>query len=91
MIQYFGYVFGFWNLLVMLFYGLDKVLAKTHSSRIPEVVLLAFAFLFGGLGALLGFFMFNHKTAKWKFRLLLPLALILNVFIIGYSMYYVAF
>ncbi len=69
-------VLMFWNLIVMLLYGLDKLFAKMHSRRISEFSLLLCAFLLGGFGAILGMVLFNHKTKKMKFRLLVPLAIL---------------
>lgn len=63
-----------WNITVMLVYGLDKMLAKMHHRRISENALLSCAFLFGGCGAILGMVLFNHKTSKMKFRILIPTA-----------------
>ena len=65
------------NLIAFCLYGADKQKARHHKWRIPERVLILFAFLGGALGALLGMFTFHHKTRKWKFRILVPLALIL--------------
>ena len=43
------------------------------------------AFAYGGLGALLGMVVCNHKTAKLKFKLLIPIAILWTVFGIGYG------
>lgn len=68
-----------YNLLVALLYGMDKWKAERGAWRIPEKVLLILAFLLGGAGAAVGMILFHHKSAKWKFRLLVPLALLLNL------------
>ena len=73
-----------WNVVVLLCYGLDKLLAKAKKWRISEQVLLLCAFLLGGLGALMGMVLFHHKTAKMKFRILVPLAMILNGVALGF-------
>ncbi len=72
-----------WNVLVALVYGLDKFFARRRMRRISENGLLVPAFLFGGLGAAMGMILFNHKTSKIKFRLLVPLAFVLNLFMVG--------
>ena len=72
-------IFLIWNTIVMLIYGIDKMLAKMGSRRISEFTLLLCAFLFGGIGALFGMVLFNHKTSKSKFRLLVPTAVITGV------------
>ena len=71
-----------WNLLVFIMYGIDKIKAVNKLSRIPEWVLLFFAFLFGAAGAMFGMIVFNHKTSKIKFRILVPSYVLLNVFLI---------
>jgi len=63
-----------WNLIVMLIYGVDKMQAKAGGRRISEISLLLGAFCFGGLGAMFGMVLFNHKTSKIKFRMLVPFA-----------------
>lgn len=67
-----------WNLAVLFIYGTDKLLAKKRAKRISEKTLLLSALLFGGVGAMFGMVLFNHKTSKMKFRLLIPLDVILN-------------
>ena len=42
-------------------------MAKLKRTRIPELSLLASAFLGGGTGALLGMLLFRHKIRKWYF------------------------
>ncbi len=66
-----------WNIIVMLTYGIDKIKAKKGRRRISEASLLLIAFLFGGIGAMFGMILFNHKTSKIKFRILVPLAVVL--------------
>lgn len=82
-------VFLVWNITVMLIYGTDKLKAKRASRRIRESVLLFCAFALGGWGAMLGMVFFNHKTAKMKFRLLVPTAFMLSIaaiyFVIRYG------
>ena len=68
-----------WNLLVFLLYGLDKYKSIHHKWRIKESILLLTAFLMGGLGALVGMFVFRHKTKHLKFKILVPLAVLFNI------------
>lgn len=58
-------------------YGYDKYLAKRHLWRIPESTLLLLTFFGGSFGALLGMFFFNHKTRKLKFKIFVPLFLLI--------------
>lgn len=76
-----------YNLVVALVFGIDKLRAKSGSWRISERVLLLLAFGLGGVGASLGMLWFNHKTAKPKFRILVPIALILNLALFFFFFY----
>ena len=67
------------NLLAFVLYGVDKLKAKKGAWRIPEATLLLVAFLGGSFGALLGMEIFRHKTKHAKFRILVPLFLILHI------------
>ncbi len=81
--QEFHIVLFLWNVAVALLYGQDKLRAKKGGRRTKELTLIASAFLFGGAGAMFGMVLFHHKTSKMKFRILVPLSVILNaVFII---------
>lgn len=72
-------VFVAWNLIVFGIYGFDKYNAMTKRPRIDERTLLAFAFLFGGLGALLAMQVFRHKTRHRIFRIYVPVAVLINL------------
>ncbi len=82
------YIILVWNIFTMLLYALDKLKAKRRSWRISETALIVPAFLLGSLGALLGMVIFNHKTSKMKFRLLVPLAFFINIAFFIYVYYY---
>jgi len=71
-----------WNVVVFGLYGLDKLKAKKNAWRISEATLVGCAFLMGGLGAFLAMSFFRHKTKHWKFKILVPVALILNVAVV---------
>ena len=68
-----------WNIIVFFMYGIDKLKAKRSKWRINENALIVSAFLFGGIGAALGMIVFNHKTSKTKFRILVPIAVIAGI------------
>ena len=70
------------NVVTFALYGIDKWKAKHDRWRIPEAELLGSAFCLGGVGALLGMIVFHHKTKKWKFRILVPLAVILQAAVV---------
>ena len=80
--NYFLIILLIWNAVVMLVYGIDKLLAKVHKRRISETSLLLCSFLIGGLGAIFGMVLFNHKTSKMKFRILVPLAIIVGILVV---------
>lgn len=68
-----------WNIIVFFMYGIDKLKAKRSKWRISENALIVSAFLLGGIGAALGMIVFNHKTSKTKFRILVPIAVIAGI------------
>ena len=74
----------FMSVIAFLLYGLDKYRAIHHRWRIPEQTLILAALAGGAPGALLGMRMFHHKTRKWKFRILVPLATIAWMALLGY-------
>lgn len=63
----------------MFTYGVDKLKARNGTRRISENCLLTVAFLMGALGALFGMVVFNHKTSKMKFRILVPFFVAINI------------
>ncbi len=67
------------NLITFFIYGIDKYKAKKELWRIPEKVLIFFAFFGGSIGALFGMKIWHHKTKKMKFIILVPLSLIIYV------------
>lgn len=74
--------FSLWNIIVIFLYAIDKRRAKRRGWRISESTLVLSAFFLGSIGAMLGMVLFNHKTSKMKFRLLIPLAFLANVGIV---------
>ena len=71
------------NVIAFFMYGIDKWKAKKNKWRIPEKTLLGAAFLGGSVGALAGMRMFHHKTKHWKFKIGVPMCLVLHV-VLGY-------
>ncbi len=71
-----------WNIITALLYGIDKHCARKKKRRISEKCLILVAFLFGNLGAMLGMIIFNHKTSKTKFRIMIPASFVFNVLVI---------
>ena len=71
-----------WNIIVMFVYGVDKIQAKRGARRISERTLLLCSFLLGGYGAMFGMILFNHKTSKIEFRILVPIAVVVGMMVI---------
>lgn len=61
------------NLIAFILYGVDKKRAIRNEYRISERVLLWMARIGGGIGCWLGIKMFKHKTKHTKFRIVVPL------------------
>ena len=59
--------------------GWDKRQAKRGGPRVPERRLFWVALLGGAAGALLGMYLFRHKTRRWYFRWGLPAMLLLQL------------
>ena len=53
--------------------GSDKRRAKQGARRVPEARLFLLALLGGGVGGLLGMYVFRHKTRHLQFALGFPL------------------
>ena len=75
------------NILGFLIMGLDKHKAKMGDRRIPENTLFTFTVLGGGVGTIAGMYVFHHKTKKMKFKIGMPLILILEILIFIYLRY----
>ena len=75
------------NILGFLIMGIDKQKAKMGNRRIPENTLFMFTVLGGGIGTILGMYIFHHKTKKLKFKVGMPLILILEILIFVYFKY----
>ncbi len=56
------------NLLTLLIYGYDKIIAGSGHVRVPEKILLGLAMVGGTVGAIAGMRLFHHKTAKVEFQ-----------------------
>ncbi|MCL2593439.1 MAG: DUF1294 domain-containing protein [Defluviitaleaceae bacterium] len=76
-----------WNIIVFFLYGIDKQKAKKGKWRINETTLLICTFLMGSVGAFFGMNVFRHKTNKWKFKIGVTLAILLNLAIIFLTAY----
>lgn len=67
------------NVLTFLVYGADKWKARRSKWRIPEDTLIWMAIVGGSVGALLGMYLFRHKTQHKKFKIGVPLILLVQL------------
>jgi len=65
------------NLIAFVLYGIDKKRSTRNEYRIRERTLLWMARLGGGIGSWLGIKSFHHKTKHAKFRIVVPLWMII--------------
>jgi len=78
-----------WNIIVFALYAADKRKAAKNKWRISEATLITCAFLMGGVGAFLGMRILRHKTQHWQFKLLVPLAVIINIAVVVFVVWFV--
>ena len=74
------------NLLSFLSKAIDKWKAKRGAWRIPEQTLISLVLLGGGIGGIIGMYLFKHKTKKPRFYIGFPVILILEIIISIYIM-----
>ena len=67
------------NLIAFLTFGADKRRARRDRRRVRESTLFLLAALGGSIGALLGMYVFRHKTRHWYFCVGIPAILILQI------------
>ena len=72
------------NIVGFLAMLIDKRKAQKGSWRIPEKTLFIITLLGGGIGTILGMYVFRHKTKKLKFTIGLPVILISEIVAIIY-------
>lgn len=70
------------NLFTFLIMGIDKKKAKKGSWRVPEKTLFTLVILGGGIGGIVGMYVFRHKTQKMKFIIGFPLIIIMQIAVI---------
>ena len=73
---------GVISLITMTLYGVDKARAADNRGRIPEITLLTFTALGGGIGAAIGRLIFHHKInlkAKLHFTVTVWAAVITEI------------
>ena len=67
------------NIAAFALFGADKRKARRGDWRISEKALFLSAVLGGSLGALIGMWLFHHKTKHWYFVIGIPAILVLQI------------
>ena len=89
LIQYFKITYIFTYIIIINFIGfifmaIDKYKAKKGYWRISEGTLMIITLLGGGIGTILGIYVFRHKTKKLKFTVGLPTIFISEIIFLIY-------
>lgn len=84
LIRVFAYYLIGLNALTFVLYGLDKWKSRHGRWRIPEAVLLWLAVLGGAPAALMAMTLFRHKTQHNKFRIGVPIILLVQIAVAMY-------
>ncbi len=74
------------NLIAFLAMYIDKRRAKYGKWRIKEHTLFILAFLGGSIGAIVGMYIFRHKTKKMRFVIGFPAILVCEI-VLGIMFY----
>ena len=67
------------NIVAFIAYGIDKLKAERRVRRVPEAVLFLFAYAGGSIGAWLGMKVWHHKTLHNRFRIGIPLIMLVQL------------
>ena len=67
------------NIVTFFLFGIDKRRAIKNRWRISEAMLLTFSLIGGCVGGIIGMSVFHHKTNKMKFKIIIPLILMLHI------------
>lgn len=78
------YVGLFVNILGFILMYVDKQKAIKHQWRISENTLMLVAALLGSFGVYGGMLVFRHKTKHLKFKIFVPVLIIIHLVIINY-------
>lgn len=77
------------NLIAYAIMWYDKIQSKNKGNRIAENTLFLIAFIGGALGIYLGMKApVNHKSAKLKFKIGIPLLIIVNAVVVYFVIKY---
>lgn len=70
------------NIIAFLAMFIDKKKAEKDRWRIKESTLLTLALIGGSIGAIVGMYMFHHKTKKPRFFIGIPVMIVLQILLI---------
>lgn len=73
------------NVVAYLIMHIDKNNARNGKKRISEASLLTLAAIGGSVGVLVSMYTLHHKTKKKKFKIGVPLILLLQILFILYT------
>lgn len=76
------------NVITFAVFGIDKYKAIRKKYRIPEKTLFLLAGIGGSIGALAGMIAFRHKTAKWYFKIGIPVILVVQIVLVLWILFY---
>jgi uncharacterized membrane protein YsdA (DUF1294 family) len=79
---------GIWNVITFGMMAVDKLKAKKDKRRISEKTLLLSSFFMGAAGIAAGALICHHKTRKLKFKILVPMSIIVNAAVIFGLIYF---
>ena len=77
--------FIFINLIAILLMKKDKEYAKSGAKRVRESTLLIVALVGGGFGEYYAMYKYKHKTLHNKFLFGVPIAIMINIAMVTYS------
>ena len=70
------------NVIGFLLFGIDKYKAIHQKYRISEKALFMIALIGGAYGAYVAMYLFHHKTRKVKFKLGMPVIVLLESYLL---------
>lgn len=81
-------VFGVMSLIGFASMGIDKKKAQEGKWRTKEATLFSIAILFGGVGSMLGMWIFRHKTKHWYFAVFFPIFALIDIAALAVGLYF---
>lgn len=73
------------NLFTFFLYGIDKSKARKNQWRISEFQLIFWAIVGGSIGAWAGMQFWHHKTKHVKFRIGIPVIILIQLLLLFFA------